>query len=401
MGSDFWNVDAIESLRLRAAWGKAGRVPAALAGVSTFVVIGGFAESLAVRPTSVGNPAIEPEVSTEHEIGFDVLAFDDALAGSFTHHWRRSEGAILEVPTQSALGLLAPQARNLGRIDSWGWEARLGARLYESERITVGLDLGADHIGNEIVDLGAFAGTASIRMGLPYPNELNDGLVLSATFDSVGPVANAFGQRISALCDQGIDLAPDPNAVDAGKYGRVAGGAPVPCQTTPNRNVVMGPAYATHTLSVAPRIGLFGQRLQVYALAEGQYGRLRDAHDKEFSHVNGNTRVSRLHDDPEWVYGYVVGDDTRRSLFDADFWKLREFGVRYALPPSFLRGIGAEQGSLAVSARNLWTIWRAQSDIYGAVITDPEFGAPSIDGDANYYETPPLTNVSVTLRVTF
>lgn len=398
---NFWGLDAIESLRLRGAWGKAGRVPAALAGHSTFVAIDGFTEALAVRPTSVGNPSIEPEVSTELEAGFDLAALGGALAGSFTHHWRRNDGAILEVMTPSAVGILAPQARNLGRIDTWGWEAQLGARLYESEGLTLDLDVAADHIGNEIVSIGAFSGTASIRMGLPYPNELNDDLVLSAAFDSVGPVLNVFGQRISALCDAGIDLAPDPAAADASKYGRVAGGAAVPCPTIPNRNVVMGPAYATYTLSVAPRIGLFSRQLHVYALAEGQYGRLRDAQDKEYSHVNGNTRVSRLHDDPAWVYGYVVGDDTKRSLFDADFWKLREIGVRYTLPPSFLRGIGAEQGSLSVAARNLWTLWRAQSDIYGATITDPEFGAPSIDGDSNFYETPPLTNISVTLRVTF
>jgi TonB-dependent SusC/RagA subfamily outer membrane receptor len=398
---DFWGVGVIESLRVRGAWGKAGRVPAALAGHSTFVTLDGFTESLAVRPTSVGNPDIEPEVSSELEAGFDASALDGAVAASFTHHWRKNEGAILEVLTPSALGISAPQARNLGRIDTWGWEAQVSTRLYETQTLSLGLDVAADHIGNEIVSLGAFPGTSSIRIGLPFPNELNDDLVLSAAWDAAGPVTNVFGQGISALCDRGIDLAPDPSAPDAAKYGRVAGGAAVPCQTIPNRNLVMGPAYATYTLAVTPRVGLFGRRLQLYALAEGQYGRLRDAHDREFSHVNANTRVSRLHDDPEWVYGYVVGDDTKRSLFDADFWKLREIGARWALPPSFLRDVGAEQGSLSIAARNLWTIWRAQSDIYGVPITDPEFGAPSIDGDGNYYETPPLTNVSVTLRVTF
>jgi hypothetical protein len=398
---DFWGIEAIESLRVRAAWGKAGRPPTALAGVSTFVAIDGFTESLAVRPSTVGNPAIEPEVSTELEVGFDVSALDDRVAGSFTRHWRKNEGVILDRMVPSAVGIAAPQAQNLARIDAWGWEAQLSASLYESDAVSVGLDLGADHIDNEIVALGGFPRTASIALGLRYPNEVNDDLVLSATVDPFGPVGNAFGQRFSALCDDGVSLAPDPSAPDAASYGRVAGGAAVPCQTIPNRNVLMGSAFATYTFSVAPRISVFDDRLQLFALAEGQYGRWKDANDKEFSHVYGNSKVSRLQNDPVWVYGYAVGDDTKRSLFDADFWKLREIGLRYTVPAPLVRRVGAERASVAFSARNLWTIWQAQSHIYGVPVSDPEFGSPSFDGDANFYETPPLTNVSVTLRVTF
>jgi hypothetical protein len=265
----------------------------------------------------------------------------------------------------------------------------------------VDVDLSADHVDNEIVDLGRFPGNPSIAIGLPYPNQLNDDLVLSATWDPAGLVQTAFAQRVSALCDSGVSLAPNPSSPDAARYGRVKGGPPVPCQTIPNRNVIMGRAFATHTLSVAPRIGLFDERLIVFALAEGQYGRLRDANDKEFSHVYNNTKVSRLQDDPLWAFGFAVGDDTKRSLYDADFWKLREVGARLTVPTSLAHRIGAERASLSLSARNLWTIWQAQSHVYGAHITDPEYGSPSLDGDNNFYETPPLTNVSVTLRVTF
>jgi outer membrane cobalamin receptor len=397
----FWRLGAIESLRIRGAWGKAGRPPAALAGYSTFVALEGLAETLAVRPGTVGNPDIEPEVSTELELGLDLSALDGRVAASFTRHSRRNDGAILEVNVPSNFGLSAPMAQNLGRIDAWGWEARLHTRLYESRAVSVALDLAADHIDNEIVRLGRFPGTSSIAIGVPYPNQVNDDLVLSATWDPVGNVITSFGQRASAICDEGVRLAPDPSAPDAAKYGLVKGGAGVPCQTIPNRNVIMGRAFATHTFSVAPRVGLFDDRLHLFAVAEGQYGRLRDANDREFSHVYQNSRISRLQDDPEWVFGFAVGDDTRRSLYDADFWKLREVGARLTIPAHVTRSVGAELATLSFSARNLWTIWRAQPDIYGVPVTDPEFGSPTLDGDTNFYETPPLTNVSVTLRVTF
>jgi len=397
----FWKLDIVESLRIRGAWGKAGRPPATLAGISTFVSLGGSAEALAIRPGTVGNPMIEPEVSTELELGFDVAALDGRVAGSFSRHSRRNEGGILDVIVTSSLGTPGPMAQNVGRIDTWGWEAQLHTRIYDGSTFSVGLDLAADHVDNEIVDLGSHPGTASIALGAPYPNQLNDDLVMSAAFDPAGPVISAFQQRVSAVCDEGVSLAPDPAAPDAGKYALVPGGAGVPCQFIPNRNLIMGRAFAAHTFSVAPRIGLLDDRLQLFAVAEGQYGRLREANDKEFSHGYQNSKVARLQNDPAWVFGFVVGDDTKRSLYDADFWKLREVGARLTVPDGVARAVGAERASLSLSARNLWTIWRAQSHIYGVPITDPEYGSPSLDGDANFYETPPLTNVSVTLRVTF
>jgi hypothetical protein len=62
---------------------------------------------------------------------------------------------------------------------------------------------------------------------------------------------------------------------------------------------------------------------------------------------------------------------------------------------------GAERASLAFSARNLWTIWVAQDEIYGHPVSDPEYGTPSLTGGGNYWETPGLTSLNMTLRVTF
>ena len=62
---NFWNVGAINSLRLRGAWGKAGRQPDTFAGVNTFGVIPGMGGGAALNPTSVGNTEVGPEKGTE------------------------------------------------------------------------------------------------------------------------------------------------------------------------------------------------------------------------------------------------------------------------------------------------------------------------------------------------
>ena len=98
------------------------------------------------------------------------------------------------------------------------------------------------------------------------------------------------------------------------------------------------------------------------------------------------------------------GDGTSfyRSLYDADFWTLREVGARYTLPQSLTGRIGSSRASLAVSARNLFLIWRAQKTINGERISDPEYrDGRNLDGNGNFYSLPPLTSLMMTLRVTF
>ena len=155
-------------------------------------------------------------------------------------------------------------------------------------------------------------------------------------------------------CDSGVPLGPTE------QYGKVAGGQLVECISLGEQNLLVGPAFATYTFSVAPRISLLDNQLQIFALAEGQHGRWSQENGKEWGHIYNNTLVARLEDDPVWVAGDRLSDDLKRELYDASFWKLRELGARYTLPQSFVQRGGAERASVSVSARNLWTLWRAQ-----------------------------------------
>ena len=397
----FWRFDGVDVLRLRAAWGEAGRRPTARSSQPTFVETPGPGGEPTLRPARAANPALGPEVSTELELGFDLSLLDQRLGVTLSRYWRRDERLLLTVPVPVSTGAQDSFEQNLGRIDNWGWEVAVSGRLYEGRALSVDLDLALDHTDNEIKELGRFEATPAIALGLPYPNQITDDWVVSAQFDPAGDRANAFGEAIRALCDEGVSLAPDADAPDAVQYGRVSGGQLRPCQEIPARNLFVGPAFATRAVSVAPRVGLLGDRLQIFALAEGQYGRWSQANDKEWGHIRNNSKVSRLEDDPLWVYGDGVGDDTKRELYDADFWKLRELGVRYALPRSWAEWMGAARASVSLSARNVWTIWRAQSEIYGLRVTDPEYGTPTLDGNGNFWETPPISSLSVTLRATF
>ncbi len=231
----FWPLAAVGTFRVRGAWGKAGRQPSPLSNESIFTTSTALGGLQVVRLATVGNTSTEPEMTSEFELGLDVSALDDRLAGSFTRFWRTTEGAILEVVSPATVGFPGTASENLGRIGGWGWEATLRARLFENEWVAADMDIGADHVNNRIEDLSGYLVPPALGLGLPYPNQVTDDLVIGAQWDPAGPVQNAFGQRVSATCDPGVSLAPDPNASDARRYGRTRGGVAAPCPTIPNQ----------------------------------------------------------------------------------------------------------------------------------------------------------------------
>jgi hypothetical protein len=179
----------------------------------------------------------------------------------------------------------------------------------------------------------------------------------------------------------------------------------VDCFTNQNLNIMVGQTFPSHTFSVAPRFSFLNNQLQITALAEGNYGRTNRDDGKGWGHTYNNSKASRLENDAIWVANTQLngsGNNWVRNLYNADFWTLREVGARYTLPQSVIGSIGASRASLAVSARNLFLIWRAQTKVGGQQIVDPEYGdGRNLDGQGNFWSLPPLTSLNVTLRLTF
>ena len=399
----FWNVDQVNSLRLRAAWGKAGRQPDTFAGTNLYSVIPGPGGAGILNPTSPGNPEVGPETSSELELGFDVAMLDDRLAGEFTYYKQKNENALLSVGLPPSLGFAGATQRNLGRIDNWGWEATLNARLYQSQAVSFDLRLTANHMDNEIKELGDFQGASSthqIRIGLPYPNTWTRFWVVSAEFDpsALGTITNAYGDKVAAMCDSGVNVGGD--ATGRSQYGVLPGGPIVDCSTLSRRDILIGRRNPSYTFTVNPNISLFGNSIRISVVAEGEHGKYEKEQVVEWAHLYNNSRHSRAQDDPLWVAGDRLRDERMLETFDGDFWKLREVSVRYQLPESLLMGV--DRASLSLAGRNLANLWRAQTDVWGVQVADPEHGsAGQVAGGANWFNGPPLTTWTATMRVTF
>ena len=401
---DFWNVDVVNSLRVRGAWGKAGRQPNAFSSQNIYSVIPGPGGAAAIRPDSPGNQIVGPEVSTEIEIGFDVAVLDDQISAEFTYFKQKNEDALLGLEEPWSKGFPGERDQNLGRIDSWGWEMLLNTRIYESSAFSFGLITTVAHVDNKIISMGTFPGTNRLNVNWPYPAHVNDYNIVSAEYDPNGSVVDAHGNRIQAMCLEGIDPTP-VGAEFPEQYGVTPGGAVGRCQDIGQQDIFNGRGFPTYTASIMPTIGLFDNTLQIFSQLTGEYGKTGEEAAAEWGHRYNNTFQARLEGDPLWISGDRLDDENYRVHYDNDFWRMREIGIRYVLPESLITRTGASRATIAVSGRNLWTVWQKQDNIWGVPIADPEYtatgGFGGVTDGSNVYQMPPLANVSMTLRLTF
>ena len=407
---NFWNIDAISSFRIRGAWGKAGRQPDTFAGVNTFGVIPGWGGGSALSPTNVGNPEVGPEIGTEVEIGFDYALLEDRFSGVFTWFSQKNEGALLNVTVPPSFGSASSVQRNIGRIDNWGWEATLNARLYESSTFSFALALQGAHTMNEVKELGSFPGSNTIRLGIPYPNVQDDHYILDAAYEPNGAYEDSWGRKISAYCDAGTVIGGGAADDKRGQYGVVLGGPRVPCQDVGGYPLTAGPAFPTYTWSVGPRFTLFDNMLDIGLLFDGAYGIMKRDDNQYWGERYNNSYDTRCSCNPAHAVGRRLNTRYSMGFFDGDFWKWRELSVGYRVPESLTQRIGAERASLAFSMREIAILWMADDELgidAGGESgnprphpIDPEIGRATAGG-SGCRASPPSTTAHVTLSVTF
>ena len=394
----FWNVDLVNSLRIRGAWGAAGRQPDAFAGRNQYGVIPGPAGTVALDPNQPGNAEVGPERSTELELGFDIALLDDRISGDFSWYNKTTDGALLSVPLPPSVGFSGFLQRNLGQLDSWGWEASTNAEIYQSPAFSFSLLVTGSYTMNEIKSLGDFPGTNSIRIGYPYPNDTERYIVEEAEFvpSGQGAYRNEFNEEVNALCDTGVALGDGP------QYGRVQGGPLVPCSEKNSDQMLKGAgnSFYKNRFSVTPTIRLFSDALRIHVLLDGAHGR-QGYQNHWGTRGYKNTIYTRTQDNPIFVAQDALRSyDIHGGDFDAAFWKLKEVGLRYAIPGSLVSQIGAERASLILSANDVMWLWRAQTELLaGANVYDPENG--SLQREGTFLNPWPLSRMTAEVRVSF
>ena len=148
----FWQ-EKYGTLKLRGAFGSAGRAPGAFAAVRTYNQVG-WGTTTAVRPANLGNANLGPERTTELELGFDQTLFSGRTTVDFTYFNATTTDALFSVRSVPSEGFLATTLRNVGEMQKSGIELALNHDIIERESwgLKAGINLATND--SKVISLG-------------------------------------------------------------------------------------------------------------------------------------------------------------------------------------------------------------------------------------------------------
>ena len=392
------SIGFIEQLKLRAAWGQAGRQPDVFDALRTYEPSVGPGGASTVTPENIGNEDLKPEVGTEVEVGFDASLFNDRVGLEFTWYDQTTNDAIVSVPALPSNGFPGVQFQNIGEVKNSGIEIGINATVFQSEGLAVDIGGTFSTTNNKVTDLG---GEPAVLEQSTFGQYHALGQPLSGIYMKKIVSATLDGSAATnVMCEGGTILESGESAnISAG------GGAPVPCADAPNVYwgqpipSMEGSAYATVSI---------GPDLQIYALADYVGGRTLISGDIAAQHrffINSRAILERT--DPILLgYETLGGVGLWQSgVIDGDFVKLRTVSATYTLPDGWASRLNASRASLNLSVNNLMTLWVAQPDGFGVKQMDPEVAQQTgtTRGLTAYNQEgwPQLKTFTTTLRLTF
>ena len=392
----FWRnqslLSRLNSFRLRAAYGEAGKAPGTYDALRTYSPASGPGDAPAVSPLSLGNPNLGPERGKEYELGFDAGALDDRIGFEATYYHKKTTDAILFRQLAPSVGFSSIQPFNAGSILNKGIELALHGAAYRSERLTWDLSASISTNNNKVLSL--IQGTDSVLAAL-YSTA-------PSVWHKVGyPAFSFFGPRVvAASVDQTTGTAIKSSVMcDNGKGGTT------PCYNAAGTSVIapvvfLGTSVPKYEGSVSTTIS-FLRDFRVYTQIDYSGGNKK---------IDGNTRARcyffggrcaenfmPTQADPIRVAQVQSNGSLTNMLVDnAGFAKWREFTVAYNIPDRFARMANITRASISVSGRNLHT-WTS----YKGFEPEATFLGGSRGGNIPFEQTilPQLTSWIVTLNL--
>jgi len=392
----FWRdqslLSRLNSFRLRAAYGEAGKAPGTYDALRTYSPASGPGDAPAVSPLSLGNPDLGPERGKEYELGFDAGALDDRIGFEATYYHKKTTDAILFRQLAPSVGFSSIQPFNAGSILNKGIELALHGAAYRSDRLTWDLNASISTNSNKVLSL--IQGTDSVLAAL-YSTA-------PSVWHKVGyPAFSFFGPRVvAASVDQTTGTAIKSSVLcDNGNGGTT------PCYNGAGTSVIapavfLGTSVPKYEGSVSTTIS-FLRDFRVYTQIDYSGGNKK---------IDGNTRARCFffggrcpenfmptQADPLRVAQVQSNGLLTNMLVDnTGFAKWREFTVAYNIPDRFVRMANINRASISVSGRNLHT-WTS----YKGFEPEATFLGGSRGGNIPFEQTilPQLTSWIVTLNL--
>jgi TonB-linked SusC/RagA family outer membrane protein len=397
---------AINSFRLRTAYGANGVQPGATAALQTFNPTTSSIQNkdlttgadvpglLAAQPANAG---LKPETSAEFESGFETDLFNRRLHFDYTFYSKKTTNALISVPIPASVAASTTTIlQNVGSTKNWGNEVQLNAVLADFRRLSWDVTVSASHNNNKWLDLGKDPSTCQLG---------SDGTIDQATCkDRVIGAGGVTQQRkgdplfMQWYRNYKFDDANGDGIIQASE---------VQVEDTLSRQ---GVGFAKDLISIANGFELFSRKLRIAALFDYKSG--SKTLEGNYFQCSSTPRACRETQDPTaplWMQARAVAlasgtriggttYTTRLGYFVSNqFWKFREMSATLQIPQVVNRKLRSQNGSTFVfAARNLKT-WSSFTGV------DPEqnYGVTGSEINNDFNTSPPPTYFTFRLNLKY
>jgi len=421
----FFNVNWIDDLKVRASWGQLGsdRIGnfdyLTVFSANTEYTLGGNAQNPAagVSLNRLGNPFLQWETSTQTDIGIDAAFLDGRFTLVLDYFIKDTEDLLVSVPVPTSSGVPSAPRVNAGSVRNSGLEVALGYRKSTGD-FQYGIDVNFATLDNEVTSIGSgqpingggsnaadrFAATRT-EVGLPVGYFFGfqvDGIYqtpaeLSDVEDFRNPQPGDFIFRDTNGRDENGNLTGQPDGV-INNDDRTFIGSPIP-DFTYGLNINL--SYKNFDLNAFFQ-GVAGN--EIFSVIKQQ--------TMQMSYFNGSgvtnsyreilnrwTGPGTSNTVPRQSYQEVNNYPFASSFYveDGSFLRFRNLQIGYTLPEDLVGKIGVSNARFYVGAQNLFTI----TDYSGF---DPEIGDNNqnpLNGGIDYGQYPQPRTYRLGLTVGF
>ena len=346
----------VSTLKLRGAWGQAGRAPTAFSAPQTYTVNNvtfGTTTGSAIRTSTYGNPDLEAERGTEIELGFDAGMFSERLGLDVTYYNKTTTDMLQSVAIAPSTGFIGSRLANLGEVTNKGFEVSVYGTPVQARNFTWEGRVNYSTNANKLISFDVPGKTVETPTGQAYAS---------------------VQQHRPGYPLGGYWVIPPLRAPDGSALLTSAGAAQFPVGDTARR--YYGQSTPKNEVGISSTFTFF-RYFRLYGLVDYKGGHVI-FNQKERNRCQSNDNCWRTNNPaarfPKTAADTVLfkelavyrnASPTPEWIQKADFVKLREISLTVDVPSQWVQRTGAASLNFMVSGRNL-ALW---SDYEGV---DPE-----------------------------
>lgn len=379
------NSDLIDFFKIRASWGQLGNQNigdfpfAALVDFGPAYNFGGTIVGGAAQ-TTLGNPEIQWETTTQFDVGLNLGLLDGRLAIEFDYFIRNTEDILFDQPNPGVTGVLQPTTRNIAEVENIGWEALVGWQD-EIGDFSYGIRFNVTNVESEVVLLDPAATNEADRVTVDDFFVIQRGLPINAIFglDAIGVFQSQ--SEIDNAPDQSAFGVPAPGDL---RYEDVNGDGVI---TLDDRKFI-GQDNPTWIYGVNLNLGFKG--LDISALVQGIGDAQTYGQGELFEPFHNNAGLAEFwldrwtpnnptNDMPRLAFNGGINNSTPNSFWvqERSYLRLKNLQIGYTFPTSLFDNNFIESLRIFANGQNLFTV----TDYEGF---DPERGIRDTDGGSGY-----------------